>query len=194
MDDEAIASGRKSPERAKPLRESRTTTMIAPARCCVGSVDGRLRGRKKVRTLCQLDLPKEDIKIVLRPRDGLNVSRISQALLKDGILRDAALRAEETTEGTFGTNNFKNIIVASTPSMERAAMYNRITELSIGRQTHEITTYVTPPEDCTKGVIHNIPVEESDDDITQNLVYTTNQRSSKQDGWGKKLSRHSFQG
>ncbi|KAH9371400.1 hypothetical protein HPB48_022266 [Haemaphysalis longicornis] len=123
------------------------------------SVDGRSRGRKKVRVLRQPNLPKEDIKIVLRPRDGLNVSKISQALLKDGILRAAALKAEETTEDTFRTNNFKNIIVASTPSMERAAKYNRITELSIGGQTHELTAYVTPPEDCTKGVIHNIPAE-----------------------------------
>ncbi|KAH9372568.1 hypothetical protein HPB48_020858 [Haemaphysalis longicornis] len=112
--------------------------------------------------------------MVLRPRDGLNVSKISQALLKEWILRAAALKAEETTEGTFRTSYFINIIVASTPSMERAAKCNRITKLSIGAQTLEITAYVTPPEDCTKDAVHNIPAEDSDDDMTHSLVYRRN--------------------
>ncbi|KAH9372168.1 hypothetical protein HPB48_010703 [Haemaphysalis longicornis] len=141
-----------------------------------GSLDGHFRGRKKVGVPRQPNLPKEDIKIVLRPRDRLNVSRIIQAPLKDGILRGAALKAEETTEDTFRTNNFKSSIVASTAIMERSAKYNRITELSIGGQMHESTAYATPPEDSTKGVIHNFPVENRNDDITHSLAYRRNPR------------------
>ncbi|KAH9372428.1 hypothetical protein HPB48_008916 [Haemaphysalis longicornis] len=66
-----------------------------------------------VRVLHQPNLPKEDIKILLRPKHGLNVSRISQALLKDGIRRAAALKAEERTEETCRKNNFKNMIVGA---------------------------------------------------------------------------------
>lgn len=58
--------------------------------------------------------------------------------------------------------------------MERAAKYNAIKELPIGEQIHEVTAYAAPPEDTTKGVIHNIPASDSDEDISRSLVYKRN--------------------
>ncbi|KAH9379591.1 hypothetical protein HPB48_023142 [Haemaphysalis longicornis] len=126
------------------------------------NVDGRSRGRKKRHVRLFQDANKD--------KQTNKQTKISQALLKDGILRAAALKAEETTEDIFCTNNFENIIVTSASSIKRPAKYNRITELSIGGETQEITAYVTPPEDCSKGV----PAEDSADDITHSLVYRSN--------------------
>lgn len=86
----------------------------------------------------QPPLPKEDIKIVLRPREGLDITKISHAELRDGVLRATGLGYDEAAEDLLRINPAKNIIVASTPSMEHASKYS--------------TVYITSimPEDITE--------------------------------------------
>ncbi|KAH9377812.1 hypothetical protein HPB48_020410 [Haemaphysalis longicornis] len=80
------------------------------------------------------DLPKEDVKIVLRPRDGLDLARCSQALLKDGVLRAANFKAEEVDEDTLRVNTLRNIVVVSTPSLERAPRLQQTQRRATGLQ------------------------------------------------------------
>lgn len=133
-----------------------------------------LKQRKPPRKPRQPDLPKEDIKIILRPRHGLDVSRTSHVLLRDCIIAAAKIDPKEADEDTMRTNNYKNIIVISSPSIERAKAYNSINTLKIKEHEHEIVAYATPPEECTKGVIHNIPSEESEETISRSLVNKRN--------------------
>ncbi|KAH9373124.1 hypothetical protein HPB48_015905 [Haemaphysalis longicornis] len=100
-----------------------------------GTSRTRQRQRKPPRPARQPQLPREDIEIVLRPREGLDVSKISQGMLRDGILRARKLTAEGAEEDTLRINALKNIIVASTPSMERAAKYNAIKAIAIAHVT-----------------------------------------------------------
>ncbi|KAH9367518.1 hypothetical protein HPB48_009072 [Haemaphysalis longicornis] len=65
-------------------------------------------------------------------------------------------------EDTLRTNNDKNIIVLSYPSIERAKDCNEITTLKMKEHEHQIVAYATPPEEGTKGVTQNIPSEESE--------------------------------
>ncbi|KAH9366935.1 hypothetical protein HPB48_021286 [Haemaphysalis longicornis] len=143
------------------------------ARASVGLRE-KLRQRKPARKPRQPDLPKEDIKIILRPRHGLDVARTSQVLLRDCIMTAANIDPTEAEEDTVRTNNDKNIIVISSPSIERAEAYNNITTLKIKEHDHQIVAYATPPEECTKGVIHNIPSEESEEMISRSLVNKRN--------------------
>ncbi|KAH9361754.1 hypothetical protein HPB48_005093 [Haemaphysalis longicornis] len=87
-------------------------------------------------------LPREDIKIVIRPRDGLNTLRVSYAQLRDGVLRAAAVLTERAIQ---------NILVVSTPTMENAKKYCSIKEIQVESQTYATTAYVTPPDDTSKG-------------------------------------------
>ncbi|KAH9370844.1 hypothetical protein HPB48_009217 [Haemaphysalis longicornis] len=64
-------------------------------------------------------LPKDDIKFVIRPRDGLNVARISEATLRDSI-RAAGLEQELASTDIFRANQTQNIVVISTALLERA--------------------------------------------------------------------------
>ncbi|KAH9376379.1 hypothetical protein HPB48_001766 [Haemaphysalis longicornis] len=85
------------------------------------------------------------------------------------------LRAKkEAEEDTPRTSNDKNIIVISSPSIEGAKAYNNITTLKIKELEHQSVDYATPPEQCTKGVIHNIPSEESKEMISRSLVNKRN--------------------
>lgn len=119
-------------------------------------------------------LPREDIKIVIRPRDGLNTSRVSYAQLRDGVLRAAAVSTERASDDVFRLHPGQNIMVVSTPTMENAKKYCSIKELKIGNQTYATTAYVTPPENTSKGVIHNIPNYDTQEDVTKSLVNSKN--------------------
>ncbi|KAH9366073.1 hypothetical protein HPB48_018094 [Haemaphysalis longicornis] len=90
-------------------------------------------------------LPREDIKTVIRPRDGLNTSRVSYAQLRDGVLRAAAVSTERTSDDIFRLQPGQNILVVSTPTMENAKKYCSIKEIQVGSQTYATTAYVTPP-------------------------------------------------
>ncbi|KAH9372276.1 hypothetical protein HPB48_012143 [Haemaphysalis longicornis] len=101
----------------------------------------------------------------------------------------------EAEEDTVRTNNDKNVIVISSPSIERAKAYNKITTLKIKEHEHQIVAYATPPEECTKGVIHNIPSEESEEIISRSLVNKRNPTILRARRMGKrKLRGNRFRG
>ncbi|KAH9374045.1 hypothetical protein HPB48_005314 [Haemaphysalis longicornis] len=119
-------------------------------------------------------LPREDIKIVIRPRDGLNTSRVSYAQLCDGVLHAAAVSTERVSDDIFRLQPGQNILVVSTPTMENAKKYCSIKEIQVGSQTYATTAYVTPPDDTSKGVIHNIPNYDTQEELTKSLVNSKN--------------------
>ncbi|CAN7990224.1 unnamed protein product, partial [Ixodes pacificus] len=120
------------------------------------------------------ELPKEDVKIILRPRNGLELRRCSQAVLKDGVRCAANINTEDAEEDTLRINPLRNVLVISTPSLNRAALYGKIDKIMIGDQAHGINAYTTPPEGSAKGIIHNIPCTDSDEDIMRSLVNRRN--------------------
>ncbi|KAG0418138.1 hypothetical protein HPB47_005113, partial [Ixodes persulcatus] len=119
-------------------------------------------------------LPREDIKVILRPREGLDVSKVSSARLRDGVFCAIGLKEQEAEGDLLRVNPEKNIIVTSTPSMDRAKKYNSISKICIAGKTYEVAAYAAPPEDTAKGVIHNIPDYDTAEDITRSLVYNKN--------------------
>lgn len=68
-------------------------------------------------------LPKDDIKVVIRPRDGLNVVRVSDAALRGSILLAAGVEPETSIEYLLRANTEQNIRV-----MGRAICAHRETQ------------------------------------------------------------------
>lgn len=136
---------------------------------------GRTTRKPRYRQRPQLPaLPREDIKIILRPREGLDVTKVSSAGLRDGVFRAIRLAEQEAEGDLLRVNPEKNLIVISTPSMKRAEKYNSISEICIAGRNYQVTAYAAPPEDTAKGVIHNIPDYDTAEDITRSLVYSKN--------------------
>lgn len=57
---------------------------------------------------------------------------------------------------------------------ESCKIQGAVKELPISERIHGITVYAAPPEDTTKGAIHNVPASDSDENITRSLVYKRN--------------------
>ncbi|KAH9367657.1 hypothetical protein HPB48_020384 [Haemaphysalis longicornis] len=133
----------------------------------------RVHPTKSRRPRCP-KLPRDDIEVVIRPRDGFNVARVSDATLRDSILLAAGLEPETATEDLLRANPEQNILVVSTPLLARAERYARIEKLKIGEALYSTRAYVTTPDDSVKGVIHNIPEYDSAEDIVKSVVYSRN--------------------
>ncbi|KAM7300090.1 hypothetical protein ISCGN_020654 [Ixodes scapularis] len=142
---------------------------------------------RKPRLPRQRPLPKEDIKIVLRPREGLDITKISHAELRDRVLRATGLGYDEVAEDLLRINIAKNIIVASTPSMEHASKYTAVKELRYGEKSYNVTAYAAPPEDTVKGIIHDIPEYDSAEDITRSLSIRIKPRFCKHEEWAGRI-------
>ncbi|KAH7932518.1 hypothetical protein HPB52_024455 [Rhipicephalus sanguineus] len=110
-------------------------------------------------------LPKEDIKVIIRPKDGFNTAGYSVAQIGDCILRATGLKPEEVLKDSIRINERQNIVVVSTPVLERADKYCAMKDFRMGDRTYEVTAYMTAPEDTSKGIIRGIPDYDTPEDI-----------------------------
>ncbi|KAH8031865.1 hypothetical protein HPB51_021054 [Rhipicephalus microplus] len=73
----------------------------------------------------------------------------------------------------------QNIIVISTPDEERARYYASVRSLYIGGRSYETHAYCTAPHDTVKGVIRGIAVENTAEDLHENIVNQANPQALK---------------
>ncbi|KAH7959490.1 hypothetical protein HPB49_011459 [Dermacentor silvarum] len=91
------------------------------------------------------DLPRGDIKIVLRPRGGLHVSEVTRVELSRAIAAAAQTPANEASEDVVCLHLQQNIVVVSTFKREHADRYAAVGRIEIRGTAHELSTYERPP-------------------------------------------------
>ncbi|KAH7949647.1 hypothetical protein HPB49_013208 [Dermacentor silvarum] len=123
------------------------------------------------------NIPREECKIIIRPRGGLNTGRTEAPTLTAAIWTAAGITKAEAMPDTVCANVAQNIIVVSTPDEQRARRYATIRSLIIGEQAHETYAYFAAPHDTSKGVIHGIPKTETTADITENIIHPGNPKA-----------------
>ncbi|KAH7960236.1 hypothetical protein HPB49_018075 [Dermacentor silvarum] len=122
-------------------------------------------------------IPREECKIIIRPRGGLNTGRTEAPTLTAAIWTAAGITKAEAMQDTVCANVAQNIIVVSTPDEQRARHYATIRSLIIGEQAHETYAYFAAPHDTSKGVIHGIPKTETTADIRENIMHPGNPKA-----------------
>ncbi|KAH7965777.1 hypothetical protein HPB49_010790 [Dermacentor silvarum] len=75
---------------------------------------------------------------------------------------------------TICPNPTQNILVISTPDETTATKIAKIKVLTINGKRHEANTYVSAPEQMVKGIIRNIPLKYTQDQLTHALVNSRN--------------------
>ncbi|KAL1482333.1 hypothetical protein MTO96_033873 [Rhipicephalus appendiculatus] len=120
------------------------------------------------------ELPRGDIKIVLRPRGGLHVSDVTRVELSRAIAAAAEIPANEANEDVVCLNLQQNIVVVSTPKREHADRYAAVGRIDIRGTAHEVSTYEAAPHGTVKGVIRGIPLEDTAQEIQDSVVHKHN--------------------
>ncbi|XP_075544054.1 uncharacterized protein LOC142578560 [Dermacentor variabilis] len=141
-----------------------------------GTTDKSLRHRMKRVNKGKLlkgarmpDLPREDVKIVMRPRGGLQVSDVARVEISRAITGAAQVDGIAAREDIICPNHQQNIIVVSTSKREHADKYAMVKRMDIRGTAHEVSTYESAPHGTVKGVIRGIPLEDTAQEI-QDLV------------------------
>ncbi|KAH6936336.1 hypothetical protein HPB50_016197 [Hyalomma asiaticum] len=133
---------------------------------------GRSIVSKVLRASKRPRLPRDDIKIVVRPKDGLDIRKTCGTSLDEAIGQEAGVADEEVI--TICPNPTQNILVISTPDEKTATKIAKIKFLTINGKKHETNAYVSAPEQMAKGIVRNIPLMYTQDQLLNALVNTRN--------------------
>ncbi|KAL1472298.1 hypothetical protein MTO96_039433 [Rhipicephalus appendiculatus] len=95
--------------------------------------------------------PREDIKVVIRPRGGLDIAKVGAVVVADAIIAAAGISSDNLHQDTLCPNMQQNIMVASTPKRKNAVRYVRIREIIVAGKTHELSAYEAAPHFTCKG-------------------------------------------
>lgn len=118
--------------------------------------------------------PRDEIKVVVRPRGGLMVGKTKPMGLMSAIIKAAGIEISAAAEDTTSPNVAQNIMVVSTPDEERAKRYERVRAIAMGDQIFEVFAYRAAPENTAKGVIRNIGIDESPEEVRSRIVHKYN--------------------
>lgn len=118
----------------------------------------------------QMRMPTEAAKIVLRPRGGLTkLIQYGTAHLGDVIKAAAGIDPKEEGDDIFSPNLKQQSILVGTTCEKRKLKYACIKQIMLDGECVETSAYVATPEDCGKGVIYDIPLFYTIEDIKTRL-------------------------
>ncbi|KAH7939855.1 hypothetical protein HPB52_018186 [Rhipicephalus sanguineus] len=140
-----------------------------PAKATAAAIKNRI-----VKASRMPQLPEEHHKIIIRPRGGLNLSKVSTTAIGTAVIEASGLTAEQASEDVVCPNFTQNIVVVSTPEPDHAARYVRIKSFKIVETEYEVNAYETAPHATCKGVIRRIDIRDSQSVITRNIVHERN--------------------
>ncbi|KAH7947415.1 hypothetical protein HPB52_011732 [Rhipicephalus sanguineus] len=122
-------------------------------------------------------LPKDQIKIIVRPKGGLNVSKADIIHLAQALAMAAALMEQQTGEDTVCPNKEQNILVIATPHDHNARAYSRIRKLHTKLGAFEVSAYIAAPDGTCKGVIRNVDPSLDDGALKRMIVNPRNPKA-----------------
>ncbi|KAL1416682.1 hypothetical protein MTO96_027625 [Rhipicephalus appendiculatus] len=117
-------------------------------------------------------LPKDDLKVVFRPHQGLPLKNVTTQTISDAIV--------EACQGKIRWDQFilrirpgSNIALASTPDTTVAMAMRGVTSLKINGRPHSVNVYVTAGEGTKKCVIHGIEPRTPSETIKASIRFRT---------------------
>ncbi|XP_065290550.1 uncharacterized protein [Dermacentor albipictus] len=116
-------------------------------------------------------LPRDDLKIVLRPR-GLAVKSLQTHQVAQAVVA-ATKQGCKAEDLIIRLRNGSNIIISSTDNEEAAQTIRRITQLSFGGKNYAVNAHVAAPEGTLRGVIHGVDQGTSPEELKTNLRVRT---------------------
>ncbi|KAH7948601.1 hypothetical protein HPB51_028470 [Rhipicephalus microplus] len=106
-------------------------------------------------------LPKTDFKVIIRPRDGLNISQLSTHQMARAITK-ACGNPDICNESNLliRLRNRSNIVIMSKQSMETAnivqSLRSLLRSLRLGAKDYAVMAYVSAPDNSCTGAIHGL--------------------------------------
>ncbi|KAH9371345.1 hypothetical protein HPB48_010068 [Haemaphysalis longicornis] len=114
------------------------------------------------------------MKMVMRPRGGFRVSDVTRVERSRAIAAVAQITANEASEDFVRMNLQQNIVLMSTSKSEHANQYAAVGRIDIRGTAHKLGAYEAAPHGTVKSVIRGVPLEETSQEILDNVVHKHN--------------------
>lgn len=118
-----------------------------------------------------MPLPSTDVKVILRPRGGLDISLVSPATIANAVLTPTKLPFSHVDQ--IRPHRIANYILVSTPADDRAKIFATIITLLIRNWPFTVSTHVAAPSDTVTRVIFNIPDEDTHEQVYKSILVET---------------------
>lgn len=139
---------------------------------------GKLTGKQLAEKSIASNLPRlphADYKVIVRPKEGLALTKLSIPVI-GGLLRLSA--AIEWTKGQeedrVVMNDKQGTITYSTPKEEDAVKMLALRRLKIEGKEFEVTTYMAAPDNCSRGVVHGLDPRLSEEELETGFSHRAN--------------------
>ncbi|KAH9381899.1 hypothetical protein HPB48_015381 [Haemaphysalis longicornis] len=100
--------------------------------------------------------PKVTLTLILRPQGGFTLNEARPAELMTALQLAAHLTQAEVQATRLFIDRKKNIGIIKTARTTAAAKIDKINFVTFGARACRVCTYILPPENSCKGVIHNV--------------------------------------
>ncbi|KAH7956462.1 hypothetical protein HPB52_009976 [Rhipicephalus sanguineus] len=169
------AVARRSSRRAAGTVESKKEDVRPSASTSAGHrQNGEWNKKRVIKAGRMPPLPKDDAKIIIRPRGGLDVSKVGATNVGRAIMAAAGVTEAHAGADVICPNLQQNIIVVSTPDRDNAARYTRIKSIVVMGKEHEVSAYEAAPHCTCKGVIRGITLSDSPEELERNIINARN--------------------
>lgn len=131
--------------------------------------------RRKVFAASRMpELPEEHQKIIVRPRNGLDLRKASHYGVSTAIFRAAGISSMEADTDVVCPNVVQNIVVVCTEKESNAKKLLRIKSISVNGKEHEVSVYAAAGDGFVKGVLRNVEPGISEVDLNALIVNRRN--------------------
>ncbi|KAH9372207.1 hypothetical protein HPB48_019212 [Haemaphysalis longicornis] len=116
-------------------------------------------------------LPRDDYKIIIRPRGALKLSNLEIVHLSRAVAEKTQHGSKRTAKAFYQTrvDEEQSIAIVSTPDEDLARNIRDLQSLHILSNDYEITAYIAAPDDSSRGVVHGIPPGTPISELIDNL-------------------------
>ncbi|KAH9382799.1 hypothetical protein HPB48_023361 [Haemaphysalis longicornis] len=132
--------GNKNARIGKPVSAGNASHVGSNRRRYTAAPQGAM---KRLATASRLPpLPRDHIRIIVKPRDGLDARKVSQVRLAQALAMAAALAPAETEGDIICPNVYQNILVIFTPATKNASAYAWIQQIRISEGSYKVAAYI----------------------------------------------------
>ncbi|KAH8019376.1 hypothetical protein HPB51_019333 [Rhipicephalus microplus] len=117
--------------------------------------------------------PEDDYQIVVRPKECMDVRKLSRLKLTQAVMMAACLEPPQAQENILCAKKTHNNFVISMPHAKNPEYYAKVMRIRVGEKLHDVKIYVPPPGDTCRGVVLSIHSDLSDDWIAEIFVHVT---------------------
>ncbi|KAH9366920.1 hypothetical protein HPB48_000780 [Haemaphysalis longicornis] len=122
-----------------------------------------------IRSCRQPLLPRDEHKVIIRPRNGLQLNAIGTVALARGLSKTVQAPKEISSAWTVIIEPNQSIGIVSTPHAQAALYLKNLPAVDINGKMCEVTAYLAATDNLIKGVIHQIPQSTTEEELRDQI-------------------------